>query len=217
MIVKFKRENDVLEVDLPLSWQSLPFKVGAALYKILQETTSDIEILACLLQTTVQEIRAFDNGVARKLIEQCAWVNTPFDFETCYCPTSFLFRGEGYSLPYTFLSGVGFGQFEDAKSYFRSLPEDATKLQMIEIYPKIVSTFLQPILQNCSYDYEKAESLFPEVEMCSFADVVAYGNFFLKIGLISKENTKKDAPRSTSRLSKFRQVTWKFLKRLGLA
>jgi hypothetical protein len=201
-------------LNLPTSWQDIDFCTAQRLFELLKNEPTEIDVLAVLCGTDIDIFKKIDLSFYFAILENCKFVNVPFDWEVCYSPQSFFYNGLIYELP-TDIGAKSLGQYEDVLITIKNAGANPTHLDLLKYYPEIIGIYLQPSLGS-EYDNEKVQKMLPELEKCSFQDIVAFANFFFTNTQKLKNGTKKIAKKASSPLNKLWQGMTKLQKSLVL-
>jgi hypothetical protein len=166
-----------IEFDLPEGWHEVTF---AKLYKFMQlESVSNFAVLEVMSGLSLEVLNKMRTGDLLPLeASLLTWINEPIDFTISYAPTLF-FRGNLYQTPND-IGAMPVGIYKDLQAEISALGNEPTNLKVIGLYPLIVASYLQPMLNGGEYDYKEAEKLVNEIaENCEGILTIAFGNFFL--------------------------------------
>lgn len=163
-------------VSLPEGWQEVTFE---KLYKFMGlKDANDFDVLSIMANiesVAFEKIRLADALTMQNAI--LVWINEPVDFTQSFAPNLW-FREKFYQMPDD-IGSLPIGIYKDLQSEITALGNEPTNLQVIALYPLIVASYLQYILDG-EYDYKKAEILAVEIKQkCAGLEVLAFGNFFL--------------------------------------
>jgi hypothetical protein len=215
---------------MPSGWHEVPFNKGV---KILEGGMSDVEILAFLTNTEVDDIyEATDAESIYYLMSAFRFLrDVPADLEHPQMPRSIKIGGEYYIFPHviygdTFdLGNASVGQIKDMEmivvnmgTEFRKDEEDPdrpfTQIETIKMCPAICAIYIQKIIDK-KYDYHKATKLAKKLAEClSFKEMLHIGYFFLKRLADLNDGPKKERRKGVLIVRKLKRVFWSLTKRM---
>lgn len=192
-----------IEFDVPQDWHEVKF---SNLYKFMQlENLRSFQILQAicgLSDDVINKMRIADLLPLEASLHE--WINEAIDFSTSYAPILF-FRNKQYQLPED-IGAMPIGIYKDLQSEISALGPEPTNLKVMALYPIIVASYLQPMLNGGEYDYLEAEKLKTEIaENCEGVGVIAFGNFFLaKLIYLKSGSTHLSQNQNLTNIAKFR-------------
>lgn len=211
-MVKINYKENSFEV--PESWEELSF---FQLENILRTSEKDdFEVVRLVLGMEKEAFYKLPKDLYFALRDSLAWANEKIDLTESESGV-ILFEGELYELPKD-LGNESIAQYKDAQIGINAIGENATMLDVMRFYCKIVATYLQPLINKEGYDYTKAQKLASEIDKSpnNGLQILAFGNFFLRNLLNSKNGTPKIRQKQKWTVSKKWQGLAKWLRRLVL-
>jgi hypothetical protein len=130
-------------------------------------------------------------------------------------PKEFVFRKDEVS-PLSDIGTLSIGQYQDLKDYinefYKQEGDEVDTIRRLSLYPKIVSIYLQPIIDKTEYDWRKAEEYSKELFEYSAMEVSAWGSFFIGRFRELRSGIQKDAQMSPTMEKKLKQDLANFIK-----
>jgi hypothetical protein len=202
--------------NIPECWEEVTVE---QLIKINAGIQRPIELLS-IFTLPVYELSKLKNLVAVEEIElSLQFLSTTFDFEKAINnkPDKFVFNQYGYSLS-TDLGDSSIGQYKDLahiySEYIKEGDQDTNLLRRFKCYVDAISIYLQPLVHNSEYDYQKAEGIAEQIYQCSAVEVAGYGHFFIMKFLELRTGILTDVRKVHTPQRKVRQGIRYYLKRL---
>lgn len=201
------------DFNFPTCWEDLTYK---QLYSIIcLEDTNNYETVRTLLGFNELDFYALQKSVYDALeASLLTWAVDNIDFGQNAPPEIFVYKEKGYALPNE-IGRESIAQYKDLQSEISALGTEATHLKIMALYPNIVATYLQPIIDG-QYGYSKTKKVADEVWNCRGIDVLAYGNFFLSNLKLLNPTTKPTLQKQKWTLYNVWRDFLKYLKGLGL-
>lgn len=202
-----------VEFSFPVAWEELTYR---QMYDLLTlEESSNYEAVRLILGMDFEKFYSLEKAIYDSLERALfLWVNNPIDYSAADVPAIFMFHGVGYSLP-TEIGRQSIAQYKDVQSQISELGAEATHLKIMALFPVIVATYLQPLIDE-QYAYSKSQKLVDDVWNCNGVHVLQFGNFFLSSLKTLSLSTTPTLPKRKSTLSNVWRGLRKFLKGLVL-
>ena len=211
-----------LKFNFPENWGDLSFRQLHEIVKLKEsETANNYELVRVILGLDKASFETlpidFFLSLERVLLD---WVSKEVDLQNKELPNVFWFRDKATLLP-TNIGELSIAQYKDAQQIFTDLQELAKKQdreilesEMLGLYPLLLATYLQPILEGKEYNYKEADLLIADIWECAGLEVLAFANFFFHKVAHLRSGTKKGAQKFLIQESKYKLVM-KVLRRVG--
>lgn len=165
-MIKF--EVDKIYFGLPQSWSEITYNQWQQL-KVAESTEEVIKVLSGV---SIEQIKAWGQSFIMQVAPFLMWMNNQVDVKEWQTPDKFM----GVDVPKD-IKVFSFGQ----KINFEQLMMDEHKKtgDVNNVLDKCIAIYMQPLVQRCEYDYDKAMEFSKEVGDQKFCEVYPVGGFFL--------------------------------------
>ena len=211
--IKVKQGDNELSFSFPENWAELTYKQFFEIIKLRENAkTNNFELIRIILGLEKEKFDTlpmdFFVALERVLLE---WISQEVDFQKKELPEVFWLKDKPVVLPSN-IGGLSIAQYKDSQELFLDIQSKAEKegrelkeSEMLELYPILLATYIQPILDSSEYSYKKADLLVADIWNCSGLDVLTFANFFFHKVNQLKSGTKGDVQKYLTPQSKYRQ------------
>jgi hypothetical protein len=194
------------EYNCPERWEDVTL---TQLMKINTGITRSLEAIQVCTGIDETELSQSNEFALIDSIEQClAFLAVQEGIKLEDTPKEIVFNGVKVSV----ISDLGtksVGQYQDMKElvfeFHKVEGEEIDILKRLSLYPKIVATYLQPLIDQGEYDYEKADKLAIELYNRSAVEVSSWGYFFIQRFLELRNGIVNDASKLLTKQTKSKQ------------
>jgi hypothetical protein len=203
-----------VDFNCPESWAEISLE---QLLKIIAEPLKPMEAIVICTGIPLSE---WNNSDDFKLIEELeqtlSFLSTNEGCELEKEPKEIVFKQ--YEIPP--ISDIGAKssvQYQDIKlliaDYHLIEGEEIDLVKRLSLYPKIVATYLQPIIDNKPYDFVRVDEIAKELYNHSAMEVSSWGYFFIQRFLELRHGIVKDVQKLVMNQKKQKQGLVSSLKR----
>lgn len=199
---------------MPGGWHEVPFIKA---FEIITQELSELEIMSLLTGHSVETLKqSTDLETIHYLKGSLLFLNKSPVQKNPEFPISVM----GKALPYVNYSDkfdlgkVTVGQVEDMQAEIQKVDQEDEQ-QILQVFPVLVAIYMQPIIDNGFYDYDKAIKIVSVVEeQVDYKTCINMGSFFLRKLAGLSNGRKNSLPKILSPLLKLKQGFNNFLQRL---
>ncbi|HET6224651.1 MAG TPA: hypothetical protein VFF27_00135 [Bacteroidia bacterium] len=202
------------EFNCPQSWAEITIE---QLLKITAEVLKPMDAIVICTGITESEWNLSDDFKLIEEIEQTlSFLNSNEGCQLEKEPKEIVFNQ--FTMPP--ISDIGtksIAQYQDIKllinEFHLAEGEQIDTLRRLSLYPKIVATYLQPIIDKGEYDYKRADEIAKELYNHSAMEVSSWGYFFIQRFLELRNGIVKDVQTLGMKQKKQKQGSLSSLRR----
>lgn len=209
---KFKLNEK--EFNCPEKWDEITLE---QILKINTGLARTIEAIVICTGISEEEWNRSNDLVLIEEIEQSlSFLNDPTGCSLEKEPNKIVFKGVEVS-PFSDIGTKSIAQYQDLKllvnDFHLKEGDEVDIIRRLSLYPKVVATYLQPVIDNGEYDFNRVDELAKDLYNHSAMEVSAWGYFFIQRFIELRSGIVKDAQRLVTNQKKQRLDSLNSLKR----